>query len=470
MYKPTIGMEIHAELKTKAKMFSDSFNFYDAKPNSNVNLIDLALPGTLPKLNQEAINLALKAALALNCKINKKMHFDRKSYFYADLPKGFQITQHETPIGYDGFVEIEIDGVFKKIIIERVHIEEDTCKSIHQDDLTYLDYNRAGVPLIEIVTKPMICNEKEAMLYLEKIREILNYIDVSDVKMEEGSMRCEANVSISETNDLGTKVEIKNIGSISSVGKAIIYEIERQKEALIKKEEIVEQTRRYDEKTGTTVLMRTKENKNDYRYFPEPDLPLVFLTDEEIAEMKKTIPVLPSALKQKYLQAGIHETVIKGLLSSKELINFFEEIYAEVEPNLTGKILTSVVKQYLNKNNLKIQATKLKKEEFIKTMQLYEQKQLNNQQVSQILETLLEKEIDFDKLIHQVKSSGLDDQALLKIINKIINNNSEQVSSFQNGDERILKYFMGQIMKETKGQADPKKAQELLINELKKGI
>ena len=301
-YIPTIGIEVHVELKTNTKIFSPSVNGYGQMANSLTNEIDLGYPGTLPVLNEEVINLGIKAATILNCKIRKQMFFDRKNYFYPDNPKNYQITQNRTPIGYDGYVEIDDNGVKKKIYIEEMHIEEDTCKSTHRKDKTLLDFNRAGVPLIEIVTKPCMTTSTEAKLYLEKLKELLFYADVSDCKMEEGSMRADANVSIrkSESDPFGTKAEIKNIGSISNVGLSIEKEIERQSKLYDNGETFKEQTRRFDDKLGDTVLMRVKETGNDYRYFPEPDIPFVIVTDEMIENVKKTIPMLPDERREKY--------------------------------------------------------------------------------------------------------------------------------------------------------------------------
>ena len=264
-YKTTVGIEVHAELKTKTKIFSNSLNNYGKMANTCTNVVDLGYPGTLPTFNREVLMLALRAALVLNCDINKHMHFDRKNYFYPDNPKNYQITQNRTPIGENGYVVIETENGKKKIGIHDIHIEEDTSKSIHDTNKSLLDFNRAGVPLVEIVTNPDISSSKEAVLYLEKLRELLLYADVSDCKIEEGSMRCDCNVSISKTETLGTKVEVKNIGSISNVGVAIKYEEERQKELYEKNEELKEETRRFDDKTNSTVLMRVKEAGNDYR-------------------------------------------------------------------------------------------------------------------------------------------------------------------------------------------------------------
>ena len=278
-YIPTIGLEVHVEIKSKSKLFSDSANAYGMATNTSVNVIDLGYPGTLPTLNKEVIRQALRACKVLNCDITRKMHFDRKNYFYPDNSKNYQITQNRTPIGTNGYVEIEVDGVKKKIGISDIHIEEDTCKSAHRGSVSLLDFNRAGVPLIEIVTTPSISNGKEAMAYLTKLKEMLFYANISDCKMEEGSMRCDANVSISKTDILGVRTETKNIGSIHNVGLAIEKEIERQEKVLETGGIIREETRRFDDKLGETILMRVKETGNDYRYFIEPDIPYLELTD-----------------------------------------------------------------------------------------------------------------------------------------------------------------------------------------------
>ncbi len=467
VYKPTIGMEIHVELKTAGKMFSPAPNEFSDKPNINVSFIDVALPGTLPKLNYQAVELALKAALAFNCKINQKMHFDRKSYFYLDLPKGYQITQYTTPIGYDGYVMIETDEGEKKIAIERIHIEEDTCKSIHEEEKTYLDYNRAGIPLIEIVTKPVIKNAQEAMAYLTKVREILRYLDVSDVKMEEGSMRCEANVSVSKTKKLGEKVEIKNVGSISYVGVAIDYEINRQIDILTSGGIVKPQTRRYVENKKATELLREKEAQNDYRYFPEPDLALIEISDDKIAKIQNIMPQLPDQLRQKYREVGINEPTIKALLSSKDLVLFFEEIYEEKTALVAAKYLISGVLKYLNKHNLCLSETRLGADDYKALINYKVAGELNDQQVQEVLIALLEGKGSLDENIAQIKDSNVDDEAeILEIIDEILAVNQEQVAAYKKGNDRMLKYFMGQIMQKTKGKVNPQKAQKLLLSRL----
>ena len=469
-YIPTIGIEVHVELKTNTKIFSNSLNGYGQMANSLTNVVDLGYPGTLPTLNKEVVNLAIKAACVLNCKIRKEMHFDRKNYFYPDNPKNFQITQGRTPIGYDGYVEIEVDGTKKKIEIEEMHIEEDTCKSTHRGDKTLLDFNRAGVPLIEIVTKPCISSSTEAKLYLEKLKELLFYTDISDCKMEEGSMRCEANVSIrkNETDPLGTKCEIKNIGSISNVGISIEKEIIRQTELLEKGETFKEQTRRYDDKLGDTVLMRIKETGNDYRYFPEPDIPYLYLTDDMIEEVRNTIEMLPDERRRLYMEKNVSEINAKKLVQNKPLSDYFNTLLTEdIDFKIASNLLLGDISAYLNKTEKAITDTTLTKERMVELVNKISDNTLTSKNLKDILDKVLEE----DKAISEIiKESGIenitDDTALREIIKKIVSENSESVTDYKNGHDRAIKFLMGQVMKETKGSANPKLAMNILIEEL----
>lgn len=471
MLVPTIGIEIHAELKSKAKVYSNSKNEFSSLANQNMSLIDLGYPGTLPVLNREVIDMALKAAVAFHCKINKVMHWDRKNYFYPDLPKGFQITQQETPIGYDGYVEIEVEGKKKKIGIERIHIEEDTCKSIHSIGGTKLNFNRAGVPLIEIVSKPDITSGLEASIYADTIRSILLYLGVSDVKIEEGSMRCDTNVSLKEENSsvLGTKVEIKNIGSISNVNKSIDYEIKRQSKLLEEGNTIHEETRRYDDTLGQTVLMRSKETGNDYRYFPEPDIPYVILTEEEIEETRKNIPVLPNELKIKYTDAGMSEIAMKALLANYELCRFLEENYESLSPVIAANLLTGDILSYLNREKMTLAQTKLTKESFQDLVTVLEKKEISSKQGKEILEILL---IQGGEVKEIMKEHGMeqisDENALLKMVEEVVLSNPESVADYKAGKDRAVKYLMGQIMKASRGQANPQIVNQILLDTLKK--
>ena len=468
MLKPTIGIEVHCELKTNSKAFSPSENTYGEVPNKRANELDLGFPGTLPVLNKGMIDLGIKCALVLHCEVSKEMFFDRKNYFYPDNPRNFQITQNNTPVGRNGYVEIEYDGIKKKIEIEEIHMEEDTCKSIHEGDSTLLNFNRAGIPLIEIVTKPCISNEKEAVLYLENLREMLLYSGVSDVKIEEGSMRCELNISLSDTDKLGTKVEVKNIGSINAVKESALYEIERQTNLINNGELVKGETRRWDDKTKTTIFMRKKEVGNDYRYFPEPDIPRVIVSDEWIENIRKTIPMLPNELKEKYKNLGINDVTIKSLIQNRELnIALNELIDMNVNPVLSANLLTSDILSYLNSHFITFNESKVTIDNIKDIVNLLDENKISSKISKEIISELLEsggvvKDIIDKKGLSQIS----DENVLLEIINNVLDNNLNAVTDYKNGLDRSIKFLMGQIMKETKGQANPKLANDLLISQL----
>ena len=470
-YIPTIGIEVHVELKTKTKIFSNSTNGYGKMANSLTNVIDLGYPGTLPTLNEEVINLGIKAATILNCRIRKVMHFDRKNYFYPDISKNYQITQNETPIGYDGYVEItKSSGEKKKIYIEEMHIEEDTCKSAHRGTKTLLDFNRAGVPLIEIVTKPCLSDGEDVKLYLEKLKELLSYGNISDCKIEEGSMRADVNVSLrkEETDPLGVKAEIKNIGSISNAKLGVEKEIERQTKLYDKKETFKPQTRRFDDKIGDTVLMRIKETGNDYRYFPEPDIPFVVLTDEMIEEAVKTIPMLPDERREKYLNIGVSDINTNKLIQNRSLSDYFNELLEEkINHQIASNLLLGDISAYLNKEEKDIKETTLTKERFIELVNLVDNNTLTSKNLKEIINHILEetksiKEIMEDNNIENIT----DDTEIRKVIKKIIEENEESVKDYKEGHDRAIKFLMGQVMKETKGKINPKMAMDTLKEEL----
>ena len=470
-YIPTVGIEVHCELKTNTKIFSNSINGYGQMANSLTNVVDLGYPGTLPTLNKEVLNLAIKAALVLNCKIRRQMHFDRKNYFYPDNPKNYQITQAETPIGYDGYVEIEVNGKKKKIEIEEMHIEEDTCKSTHRGTKTLLDFNRAGVPLIEIVTKPCMESGEEAKLYLEKLRELLFYSDVSDCKIEEGSMRADANVSIrkKESDPFGTKAEIKNIGSISNVKLSIDKEIERQTNLYDNGETFLPQTRRFDSKLNDTVLMRVKETGNDYRYFPEPDIPYVYVTEEQIDKVRKTIPMLPDERRKKYIELGISEVNAKKLVGHRILSDYLNELFEEkIDFKTAANLLLGDISAYLNKNETEITKTKLTKEKFMELTNNISDGTLTSKNLKEILDMVMESD---KSIVEIVKEAGIqnitDNSAITDMIKKIINENPESVADYKAGKDRAIKYLMGQVMKESKGSINPSMDMDILKEELK---
>ena len=455
-YKTTVGIEVHAELKTKSKIFSNSANNYGKMANTCTNVIDLGYPGVLPTFNEEVLKLALRAALVLNCKINKLMHFDRKNYFYPDNPKNYQITQNRTPIGINGYVEIDTENGKKKIRIHDIHIEEDTCKSVHSSNKSLLDFNRAGVPLVEIVTEADMSSAEEAMAYLEKLRELLLYADVSDCKIEEGSMRCDCNVSVSKTENFGTKIEVKNIGSISNVGLAINYEHDRQIKLLDKGETLKEETRRFDDKTNSTILMRVKETGNDYRYFPEPDIPYVELTDEYIREVEENIPMTAEKRKEVYLNSGISEINIKKIIQNRTISDYLNKfIDKKINLVIASNLLLGDIAAYLNKYEMQLEKTALTDEKFIDVVNFLDSGKINSKIFKEILEDVMEQNLSIEKILdnHGVKEMSNDE--LLEIINEVLENNEQSVNDYKNGNDRAIKFLMGQIMKETKGNANP---------------
>ena len=460
-FKTKVGIEVHCELKTNSKMFSNAINNYGGLSNTNISEIDFALPGTLPTINEYGIELGIKAALALNCTINKTVMFDRKNYFYPDLPKGYQITQARNPIGVNGYVEIEVDGVKKKIGIHDIHLEEDTAKSTHAETKSYLDFNRCGVPLLEIVSEPDMDNEKEAMAYLEKLRELLLYTNVSDCKMEEGSMRCDVNISVSDTEKLGTRTETKNIGSISSVGRCILAESARQVEEIKSGNVIREETRRFNEQENKTILMRVKETGNDYRYFPEPDIPSYIIEDSMIERVKSNMETLPNIRRTIYKEAGIQDINIEKIIANKEVSDYMIGLNCNLV--IASNLLLGEISAYLNKNNKIISDTKLTKEMFEKLVNKLDKKEITNQIAKEILPELMDKDIDLEKLVEEKNKNSLSEDELKVLINTIVDNNPDSVKDFKEGKDRAVKYLMGQVMKETKGSANPGLANKLLV-------
>lgn len=462
-YKATIGIEVHCELKTNNKIFSPSLSHYGNMANTNANIIDLGFPGTLPILNMDVVIFAIKACKVLNLNITRKMHFDRKNYFYPDNPKNFQITQNRTPIGTNGYIIINDNGVEKKIEIEEMHIEEDTSKSVHGTDTSLLDFNRAGVPLIEIVTKPCIHTSMEAKLYLEKLRELLLYADVSDCKIEEGSMRCEPNVSISDSDKLGTKVEVKNIGSISNVALAIDYELARQEEVLNSGNKVIAETRRFDDKKLETVTMRVKETGNDYRYFPEPDIPYLIIDDEFISNALLGLPRMPDERRKTYMEAGINPININKIIMNKDVSDYLER-FTDINLVIASNLLLGDIQSYLNKVNKKITETNLTDTKFRDIVNKLDKKEISNKNFKDLLDDLMEKDKTVSEIIEE---SGLslvsNTDDIKKIISDVLEKNSDLVNQYKSGNVKASKALMGQVMKETKGSIEPSLANQVLM-------
>ena len=463
----TIGIEIHCELKTNTKMFSGAPVGFANAPNTNTNEIDLGHPGTLPALNKEAVKLSIMACFITGCTIDHLIRFDRKNYFYSDLPKGFQITQQFYPIGKDGKVIISTEDGNKEIRIERIHMEEDTAKQFHQGDDTLIDYNRAGTPLIEIVSKPDISNGKEARLYVETLRNRLLYANISDVKMEEGSLRCDVNISLKdpEAKKLGTKVEIKNLNSLANIERAIEAEIIRQNELLDKNKPVLQQTRRYDEATRTTVTMRSKEKALDYRYFPEPNIFPTMITDTFYQEALGSIPLMPEMKRQKLVESyELSDQDVDVLINNKRLLDYFDEIIAfSKQPKLVSNWLLSEV---LATNHQEAYNTFIQPKYFAEFIDLIAQNKINSKQAKTVFEHMQAHKKPSD-IISELNLSVVGDVATLDAwINEAIEKNPQSVVDYKNGKSRAVGFLVGQVMKLSKGKADPALTNQMVQKEL----
>lgn len=471
MYKAVIGLETHCELNTLKKVFSSSSNIYSTEPNVNISCIDLGFPGILPIVNKESVVKTLKAAIALNCDIAKELKFDRKNYFYPDLPKGYQITQSRRPIGINGYLMINNDDGDKKVLIHDIHLEEDSANLDHTSDSTLIDYNRAGVPLIEIVTEPCLNSADEAINYLESLRNLLLYCDLSDARADRGQIRCDVNVSLmkEDAKEFGTKVEIKNVNSFANVKDAINSEIKRQEELLNKGEKIVQETRRYDELTKETYHMREKVEAVDYKYFPESNIPTIKLDDSLITELKESLPILPYERKKKYLEYGLNPKDVKTLIKDKKLSDYYEELLKEkIEPMTAINWMTSVILPYLNKLYMGIDEIKLTPVMIKNIIDLVNDNKISNKQAKDILNKALEDEKDPMEIYKSSNVTQITDTTLIRnMLVKLLDSNPNLVKDYKNG-KNVFNFFVGQVMKETKGQANPKITSEILLEEIKK--
>ena len=467
-----IGLEAHVQLSTETKLFSRASTSFGEEPNTNVNLVDCGLPGVLPTVNKNAFYKAIRFGLAVDADINQTSLFDRKNYFYPDLPKGYQITQMELPIVSGGKVEIEIEGAKKIINLTRAHLEEDAGKSIHEGMAgTGVDLNRAGTPLLEIVSEPEISSAKEAVAYMKALHQIVTFLDVSDGNMSQGSLRCDANVSVRKKGDkeLGTRTEIKNINSFRFIEKAINYEIERQIDVIESGESVTQETRLYDSIKNETRPMRSKEFANDYRYFPDPDLLPVMISDEEIEEIKATFPEMP---KDKFIryqsEFKIPENDAQIISSSKNLATFFEECMENAkDAKLLSNIIIGDISSLLNKENIEITDSKLSTKNVSELVNLVTEGVISGK----IAKTVLEETWDSGlSPIEIVESSGLkqidDDDEIERIIDQIISEHPDQVSAYKGGKDKLFGFFVGQIMKATQGKANPASANKILKDKL----
>lgn len=472
-FEAIIGLEIHVEMKTKSKMFSSApINFND-EPNTDVTLLDMAFPGTMPIVNKEAVRNAIRICNALHMEIDHELWFDRKNYFYSDLPKGYQITQQFRPIGKEGYLEIEINNQKKKIAIERLHMEEDTCKQLHFLDFTLLDYNRAGIPLIEIVSKPVLRSGEEARKYVDKIRELVTFSNVSDGKMEEGSLRCDVNISLRPygIDKFGTKVEIKNLNSIANIEKAIDFEIKRQSELILLGKEILQETRRFDEAKKETVLMRVKTDAVDYKYFTEPNILPIHISDEFIKDAIDTCPELYDAKLNRFINDyKLDEVDAKILINNQGFADFFEKIctFSNNYINIS-KFIISDIMGYLNKNQLTIDEFKVDYKNIAEMVDLLKSNEINSSQGKEIFMVLVKENKSPYKIKEELGLSLINDDDLIrKIVIDTLNSNSSLKDDFRAGKTRVQGFIMGQIMKQLKGKVNPSVANKIILEELNK--
>ena len=474
MWETVIGLEIHVQLSTESKLFSSASTDFGADQNTQASVIDLAMPGVLPVLNKNAVDMAVKFGLAVDAKIARKSIFARKNYFYPDLPKGYQISQYELPIVFDGKLDIYVDGTKKSVGITRAHLEEDAGKSIHDlyEAESAIDLNRAGTPLIEIVSEPDMRSSKEAVTYLKKIHSIVKSLGISDGNMQEGSFRCDANISLRKPGDeFGTRAEIKNINSFKFVESAINYEVIRQKDILESGESVIQETRLYDPKKDETRPMRSKEEANDYRYFPDPDLLPVEISQEKIDKIKLTLPELPDDKKDRYKNNyGLKEDDAEILSLNSNLSTFFDESIKESDsnPQLVANFILSELVGLCNKHNIDISVATIKPSHISQLMNYIAQGKISSKQAKDILNELWTGKLDIDEIIRSKNIEQVSDTGILmKEAQKILEKHPKEVQDYKNGKDKLMGFFVGQIMKEMKGKANPKVLNEILNKLLK---
>lgn len=494
---PVIGLEVHVQLKTKTKLFCSCPVEFGVEPNKNICPICTGQPGVLPVVNKKAVELAIKTSLALNCKIHNQSIFARKNYYYPDLPKNYQISQYEKPLATDGYVEIETttngEKKYKKIYIKRIHLEEDAGKLLHaigKEELGYslVDYNRTGTPLIEIVTQPCIFSVEEAIEYLTTLRNILRYLDVSDCDMEKGTFRVDANISIATLETpvddytmipLGVKTELKNMNSFKAIKEALSYEIERQKNIIENNGSVIQETRLWDETTSTTQSMRTKEEAHDYRYFPEPDLLPLIIENDWIEKIKAEIPELPHQKKQRFIKEfSLPEYDAEILTSEKPMAEFFDntiktylEKYKPVDIKPIAKTVSNIIITellgFLNQENKSFKENKISPENLAELVKLYEDKILSSKLVKEVFAEMWSSGKTAQQIVKEKDLVQITDEEYInKVVQEVINENPKIVADYKSGKTQAISALIGQVMKKTKGKANPKQVQELLIKNL----
>ena len=472
MYKTVIGLEVHCELKSNSKNFSRSRNSYSTIPNSNVSVVDLGMPGILPVVNKEAVKNSIKMALAMHCEVPEYLTFERKNYFYPDLPKGYQITQFKHPIGINGYVMINVNGEDKKVLIHDTHLEEDTASLDHYNTYSLLDYNRCGVPLLETVTEPCLNSADEAVAFLEGLRSIFLYCDTSYARSDRGQIRCDVNVSLMREGDteLGTKVEMKNINSFSSVREAIICEVKRQTEILNRGEKVLQETRRFDEVKGETYSMRSKEDAIDYRYFTDPNLPPIKIDREWIKEIKESIPRLHNERYHIYTKEYLlNEKDASTIVRDKKISDYYEKcLKLGGDAVIVSNWLTGSVIAYMNKFDLSIEDIKLTPKMLVDLIELINKGKISGKQGKEVLEKVMDTGEEPEVIVEKLGISQIgDENTIREIVLEVMHENENLVEDYKNG-KRVFDYFIGQIMKKTRGRANPALTSRILKEELDK--
>lgn len=466
-----IGIEIHAQVNSKSKLFSSSPTDFGSKPNSQVSLIDAAMPGMLPVINKFCIEQAVKSGIGLNAKINKKSIFDRKNYFYQDLPQGYQISQYKDPIVGEGFVEIETENGQKKIGVERLHLEQDAGKSLHDQDpnFTFVDLNRSGIALMEIVSKPDMSSPEEAVEYVRKVRSILRYLGTCDGNMEQGSLRADVNVSVNKPgNELGTRCEIKNLNSFKFIHAAIVYEAKRQIKLIEQGESVNQETRLFNTQSGETRSMRSKEDAHDYRYFPDPDLLPLTLDDDWIKGLQETIPELPDQIKERFInEYSLSSYDANIIVSDKATSEYFEDVVKNRNPKLVTTWVTGELFSILNKKNLIIEDSPITSKQLGELVDNIENGKISNRQAKEVLEEMCESgkgalEIIDEKGLSQIS----DENEIESLVDNVLNSNPENVKKYKNGKDKLFGFFVGEAMKLSKGKANPKIVNDLIKKKL----
>lgn len=469
-YEVVIGLEVHAQLKTKSKIFAPDGTEFGKEPNTETCPITLGMPGVLPVLNKECVNMGIKTGLALNCEIPSRCKFDRKQYFYPDLPKGYQISQYDEPICVNGYIDIK----GKRIGITRAHLEEDAGKLVHAgsaggiagSSYSLVDLNRAGTPLLEIVSEPDMRSSDEARAYMEELRNIVRYIGVCDGNLEEGSMRCDANISIMPkgSKEFGTRAEIKNVNSFSALQRAIEYEIDRQIEIVEEGGEVVQETRLWDDNSRETKSMRGKEDAHDYRYFPEPDLMPLEISREWVDEIRTSLPELPEAKRQRYMSLGLSEYDASVIVEQMGLALFFDKVLElGATPKIAVNFIMGEIAAYLKEEHIEISDTKLTPENLAELISLIEKKTISNNIGKQIIIDMMKDGTKASEIVEKRGLSQISDEGAIKeICQKVVDSNPDNVEKYKSGKTQLLGFFVGQVMKETKGRANPKVVNDLM--------